>query len=217
MTTTVACVWVKGHVPFTATYVTRLHAMVTRWMDRPFRFVCLTDQPARLPDCIEALTVSPPPGCFAWWTKLQLFNRSLALYGRVLYLDLDTLIVGALGPIVDFEAPFALIPDPGSSFKPRNGLQVIKRYNSSVMTFDAGIAPELFERWTPAVADRLWGDQDWIGQQYLQAAAMPIAWFPRLSELTGPPLPKEARVILAKKPKNVEAAKRYPWFREAWG
>lgn len=214
--TTIACVWVRGHVPFTATYVTRLYAMVSRWMDRPFRFVCLTDRPRVVPDIIEPIEVQPPPGCFAWWTKVQLFNPSLPLTGRVLYLDLDTLVVGALGPIVDYPAPFALVPDAGT-FQTRNGLGLVKRFNSSVMVWNAGEQADLYRKWNVRVADRLHGDQDWIGEQVPDAAKMPLAWFPRLSELSGPPLPTEARVILAKKPKNDVAAKKWPWVRELWG
>ena len=51
--TTVACVFVRGHVPFTAEYVTRLAAMVKRWMDRPYQFVCLTDSPESVTNTVQ--------------------------------------------------------------------------------------------------------------------------------------------------------------------
>ncbi len=211
--TTVACVWVNGHVPFTAEYVVRLQAMVRRWIDRPFRFVCLTDRPELLPG-IETITISLPAGMKGWWAKLHLFSAISALSGRVLYLDLDTLIVGPLEPILDFPAPFALIPDAGH-FAPKHH-QVVKRFNSSVMVWDAGCNQPLFGAWSPAEADRLWGDQDWIGEVMPEAATMPLAWFPRLSELAGPPFGADVKVILAKKPKNHIAAKQLPWFGPLW-
>ncbi len=160
----------------------------------------------------------PPPlfNIKGWWSKIHLFSPVSALAGRVLYLDLDTLVVGPLGPILDFPAPFALIPDAGS-FKPQDGKKVVKRFNSSVMVWDAGCNRALFDAWTPAVAARLWGDQDWIGQQMPDAAKMPLEWFPRLSQVTGPPFAEAAKVILAKKPKNHIAAERLPWFRPLWG
>src|SRR5688500_17668854 len=106
--TTVACVWVDGHVPFTADYVTRLRAMVARWMDRPYEFVCLTDRPYQIPT-VDTIPVPPPILAIkGWWSKIQLFNPAMPFTGRVLYLDLDTLIVGALAPILDFPSPFAL-------------------------------------------------------------------------------------------------------------
>lgn len=210
---TVACVWVRGNVPYTAEYVTNLRAMVRRHLRHPHRFVCFTDQPWLLQDIatIPIASVKPLPG---WWAKLQLFNPERGLTGRVLYLDLDTLIVGALDPIVEFDAPLALVPHAGT-FQGRKGLAVVKRFNSSVMVFDAETTTDLWTTWTPAVAARLWGDQDHIGERRPDAATMPAAWFPRLSEI-GATLPAEAKVILAKKPKPAEAAERWPWVREIW-
>jgi hypothetical protein len=78
------------------------------------------------------------------------------------------------------------------------------------------MAQRVWNTFTPDVPLRLWGDQDHIGEQIPHACAMPASWFPRLSEIGHPPFPKEAKVILAKKPKNIEAAKRWPWFAEAW-
>lgn len=222
MSLTVACVWVRGHVPFTAEYVVRLEAMVRRFIDRDFTFVCLTDKPSMVPDGIQTIRVPSPGELKGWWSKLQLFSPSNGLTGRVLYLDLDTLVVAPLQPIIDYPATFALIPHSGR-FEGTPGRAVVKVFNSSVMVWDAGepatssATTDLFRRWTPDVAKRLHGDQDWIGEQARSyARPMPLAWFPRLSEIQGPPFPDEAKVILAKKPKNLEAAKQWPWFAEAW-
>lgn len=213
--TTVACVFVKGHVPFTAEYVTRLAAMVARWMDRPYRFVCLTDRPRLLPKSIDTIAVPGPGSLLGWWSKLELFNAARGLSGRVLYLDLDTLIVNPLGPILDFAAPFALVPDGAPDWKPKGGHQVVKRFNSSVMVWNAGDQDRLYRDWSPTVAARLHGDQDWIGEQAPDAALMPACWFPRLSEVKDGPA-MAARVVLAKVPKNAEASKRYPWVKAVW-
>ena len=216
MITTVACVFVRGHVTaYTPLYVIRLAAMVRRWMDRPYRFICLTDRPAAIPASLETIRIPSPGTLKGWWSKLELFNPRNALGGRVLYLDLDSLIVGALGPIVDYPAPFALVPHAGT-FNGKDGLRVVKRFNSSVMVWDAGTLAALYLEWSPAVATDLHGDQDWIGEQSPDAALLPAAWFPRLSEIADRGLPIGARVVLAKRPKNAEAARRYPWFRERW-
>ncbi len=213
--TTVVCVWVKGHVPFTPEYVTRLQSMVERWIDRPHRFVCLTDQP-HLVRGVETIRVPTPAPLKGWWSKIELYNPTHGLLGRVLYLDLDTLIVGPLGPILDFPAAFALVPDAGS-FVPHNGRVCVKRFNSSVMVWNAGCNRRLFDEWTPAVAKRLWGDQDFIGEQMPDAETFPAAWCPRLSEVSTPPFAEDVKVILSKVPKNHIAAKTLPWFRPLWG
>lgn len=216
MQLTVACVWVNGHVPFTIDYVTKLRAMVTRHLARPFRFVCLTDRPNKVPEIIDTITIPNPNPLPGWWSKVNLFDDALGLTGRVLYLDLDTLIVGALDAIVDYPAPFALVPHEGR-FEGINGRAVVKRFNSSVMVWDGGTLGRLFADWTPDVTARLHGDQDWIGEQIEKASAMPLWWFPRLSSIgASGKVPPDAKVILAKTPKNTEAAKRWPWFRDVW-
>jgi hypothetical protein len=220
---TVACVWVRGEYPYGAEYVERLHGMCTRHLDRPFTFVCLTDRPELLREPVVAVRVAKLPG-LAPWTKLELFNPARQWPGRVLYLDLDSLVVAGLAPIVDAPAPFALTDDPASAHRPRAidayGRAIVRRFNSSVMAWDGGTQAHLYERFTPAVADRLSGDQDWIGERAPSAHALPRWWFPRLSELLRQPGPPpqfgRARVVLAKQPKNAVAAATWPWFREAW-
>ncbi len=212
--TTVACVWVQGHVPYSVDYVARLAGMVQRWMDRPYRFCCLTDRPRKVPKGVEAIEVPSPQPLFGWWSKVRLFDaRHFA--GRVLYLDLDTLIVNALAPVLDFPAPFALVPHAGD-FNGRNGLSVVKRFNSSVMVWDSGVTARLYDAWTPSVARRLHGDQDWAGEQMPNAATMPLEWVPRISALRNDGPSCDAKVVLAKSPKNHIAAKRWPWVKDIW-
>lgn len=215
MDLTIACVWVNGNVAYPLDYVTRLESMARRVVGAGFRFVCLTDRPWLLPAHIESIPIARPVRLAGWWKKIELFNPAYAFVGRVLYLDLDTLIVNSLEDIITFPAPFALAPHAGA-FEGRHGKTVVKRFNSSVMVWDAGTCDALFEDWRRDVADRLWGDQDWIGERRPDAAAMPATWFPRLSSISALPYPAGARVVLCKKPKNVEAAARWPWFREAW-
>jgi len=234
--TTVVCVLVRGHVKaFRPEYVIKLANMVKPWMDRPYRFVCLTDYPKMAVRSMDLIQI-PSPGkvsrhfhwnypagdkVFAWWSKLELFNPKHGFTGRMLYLDLDTLVVGSLAPILDYPADFALIPDEGL-FRGKFGLRVVKRLNSSVMVWDAGCdkATRVWQKYdpgkTPAV---LWGDQDHIGEQIPDAATMPREWFPRISALTElrhePPKPP-VKVVLSKWPKNAIAAEWYPWVQRLW-
>ena len=216
---TVTCVWVQGEYPYTAEYVTRLYAMVTRWIDRPFRFVCLTDQPWLLHDPIETVPVQKLAG-FAPWTKLELFNPMRGWTGRMLYLDLDSLVVASLAPIIDVPETFAITADPsqqGQRTKDAFNRQIVRRFNSSVMVWDGSTHTDFYTKWTPSVAARLSGDQDWVGELNPAAATMPREWFPRISEVVRPPWPSTAKVILCKVPKNAILAKEQPWFAPLWG
>lgn len=211
---TVASVWVRGQVPYGLEYVTRLRNMVDRHLTRAHAFVCLTDRPWLLPADIRGIPIATP-ALKGWWGKVELFNRRHGFAGRMLYLDLDSLIVDSLESIVKFPAPFALVPDAGS-FQGKDCLTVVKRFNSSVMVWDAGVNSRLYDDWTPAVGKRLHGDQDWIGEQMPEADMMPLDWFPRMSQLSGRPPVAPARVVLVKKPKNHEASDQFPWFSAMW-
>lgn len=224
---TVACVYVKGEYPYTPEYVTRLYGMVTRWIDRPFRFVILTDQPWLFQPPVETIPIVKLRG-FAPWTKLELFNPARDWTGRVLYLDLDVLLVAPLAPLLDTPpsfrddrpAPFVITADPPTRANPRTqdsfGRTIIRRFNSSVMAWDSHAADELYTEWAPSIVQRLSGDQDWIGQQLPGAVTWPREWFPRISEC-GDQIPTSAKIVLVKVPKNHVAAAQWPWFDRLWG
>lgn len=213
---TVACVWVRANVWYPAVYVSKLEQMVKRHLTIPHEFVCLTDRPHLLKK-INAIGIPSPKPYPGWWSKLRLFDARIQdMADRVLYLDLDTLVVDSLDPIAKFPAPFAAIPHVGK-FEGLHGRAVVKRYNSSVMSFDRDAMADVWRAWSPPVARRLWGDQDFLGEQRPNGAMMPLEWFPRLSDIgESGKIPKGARVILSKKPKNLEAAGLWPWFAERW-
>ena len=63
------------------------------------RFVCLTDTPAPLERAgIETLSLQL--GLPGWWSKIELFRLGL-FGGPVLYMDLDTLVLGRIDELVD--------------------------------------------------------------------------------------------------------------------
>lgn len=213
---TVACVWVEANVAYGLEYVDKLRSMVRRRMPYQHRFVCLTDRPRHaLSAGAEPIRINHPKGRHGWWAKLELFNPAHGLSGECLYLDLDVLLVADITPILTFEHQgLALIPHAGD-FEGRNGLKVVKRYNSSVMRFvPSRKTAILWEAWTPGVARRLWGDQDWIGECLPDQPMMPLEWFPRISEIRKPV--QNAKIVLMKRPKNHVAAEQLAWVREMW-
>ena len=222
--TSVCCLFVRGEYPYTPEYVWRLFRGVGRWLaGQAWRFVVLTDQPkAEDFHNYDVVEVRRLPG-FAFWTKLELFNPARQWRGRVVYFDLDTLIVGCPSPIINAPADFAITADPERRTVPKvrdaHGRRIVRRFNSSVMAWDGGTHTELYTDWTPAVAERLSGDQDWIAERLPEAHAMPRSWFPRLSESVGDErlnIGPEAKVVLCKVPKNHIAADQWPWFADLW-
>ncbi len=233
--TTVVCVWVQGPVPYTADYVGRLERMARRYLARPFRFVCLTDRPAAfaLDPRIETIRIAAPQvpeNGRGFWAKVECFNPAHGFTGRMLFLDLDVLVVRDLTDIVNFPSDFALttdafVVDRADQVRDRYDRRIVRKFNSSVMVWDAGTQDVVYTDWTRAVADGYSTDQDWIAVRCPKAVGMPLMWFPRLSQMvanpmfaaTGTPLPADARVVLVKKPKNLDAIQRWPWLNLAWG
>jgi hypothetical protein len=220
--TTVACLWVRGHLHYyTAEYVLKLQAMVARHMDRPYRFVCLTDYPKKqIPRGLDTIRVPPLPAkVMAWWWKLRVFDPAIGLSGRVLYIDLDSLVVGSLAPMLDLPTSLALCPDE-ATFKPKNDLKIVKRFNGSVMVFDAGVHEDLWTRYDPVLTTEYWSDQDMIGLWKPDAATFPPAWVPRLSVIRDvrPDKAGPAIIVLAKKPKPhlAVANDEFAWVRKVW-
>lgn len=79
-------------------------------------FVCLTDmRPERT---IFAQMRHGWPG---WWSKLELFRPGL-FAGRILYLDLDTVITGDLSEIAAYVGPFAMLSDFLRPERPASGV-----------------------------------------------------------------------------------------------
>ncbi|MBQ3748094.1 MAG: hypothetical protein II863_11885 [Kiritimatiellae bacterium] len=132
-------------------YVNRLYAGVRRNLKRPFRFVCVTDNPAGLRHEVEAVPFPDDPGVIGrpWpniFVKLCLFKNGFAdLYGPTLFLDVDVCITGSLDKFFDYrpgdfciihnwverrKSLFRAIPDIG---------------NSSCFRFDAGASGAVYE------------------------------------------------------------------------
>ncbi len=79
-----------------------------------------------------------PPG---WWAKLSLFDPETFEAGDlVLYLDLDTLVVGDLTDLVSYDGDFAMLSD---FYRPSLG-------QSGVMLFRAGSEPvtRIWDAWS---------------------------------------------------------------------
>lgn len=88
---TYACVLRSGGI-YTPEWVRKLSAQVAAHATRPHRFVCLSDVPV---PCERIELTGNLPG---WYSKLELFRPGL-FDGPVIYLDLDTLVVGDLAPL----------------------------------------------------------------------------------------------------------------------
>lgn len=132
---TVACVNQGNYLGMGQRYVDTLRAMVARNLRQPFEFVCIEEA----------------HGLSGWWTKVALFEPG-RFKGRVLYTDLDSVIVGGLDELADTKGIVDLA-DWGWT---------THTLCSCVMVWDAGEHTEIFERFSADVPRKFRGDQDWI-------------------------------------------------------
>jgi hypothetical protein len=155
----VACVEVGDYLGRGKDYVRRLRSMVSRHLSAPHKFVVITDNHAR------HAPMPPRDGDFltldlfgfkhlqGWWAKLAMFAPGYFPQGaRVLYLDLDTVIVGSIDRLAEVKGILHLA-DWGWQ---KND------FGSGVMAWDTGEHAEIWERFTPDVPQRFRGDQDWM-------------------------------------------------------
>lgn len=119
-------------------YVNKLYSMVSRNITLAFRFVCLTENSQNIRSEVEVLPLpefEEPPWEYAKycqaWRKLALFKSGMAgLQGKVLFLDLDVVIMGNIDGFFSFSNKLAII---------ENWYQPGKLVGqASVICFDAG-------------------------------------------------------------------------------
>lgn len=110
-----------------------LRETVTKHIDRPFRFYCLTNDMNANISAEKIKLLHNWPG---WWSKVELFRPDLP-YGRTLYLDLDVVVVDSLQPILDTTGNLVMFPSPysGNSKVTKDGKRNYK-YHAGIMLFD---------------------------------------------------------------------------------
>lgn len=136
--TVVSMKWGKK---YGADYVNRLYNMVERNTTLPFKFVCYTDNSEGLLPQIQARPLPEmdlPEGPERGWRKLSLFKKDIDLSGRVLFLDLDTVIVANIDDYFTIDGEFILIKHWHPSKKQGIG-------ETGVYRFEVGAHADLYD------------------------------------------------------------------------
>jgi len=149
---------------YSAEYVNRIYRGVVRHLHRPFRFVCVTDDPAGLSEGIDAVAFPERPEWLhfnaryhGWpniYVKLLLFEKGFAgLEGPTLFLDIDQIITGDLDVFFDYRPGEFCIIHNWVAFRKRLLRKVPFCGNSSCFRFDAGDASDYIFRKFKGEAD----------------------------------------------------------------
>lgn len=149
----VACVQWGNYEGRGAEYVAKLFGMVARHLPAglEWRGVCLTNDTGTVPDGIWAKM--SPLHVEGWWNKIALFRDNAFPDGdRVLYFDLDTVILGSLADVACYSGKFAALSNIWG-----DGLA------SGVMAWEAGQMDHIWGLWERAGRPEApQGDQQWI-------------------------------------------------------
>ncbi len=213
---TVVCV--KWGTKYGAEYVNKLYRGVTRHLSIPHTFVCYTDDRTGLDGNIVVRELMDTQWS-GWWNKAFLFADSVStgLKGsRVLYIDLDTIIVGDITPLASFSGDFIIWGTAGLANEDRED-----GYNSSIMCWREGFGRVIYTGLClleQEVKQNIHRFDHWLEMIIPNAPCLQQV-FPDLCieyiASAQSELPKNAKIVsfpLDPKPHNASA----PWIKEAW-
>jgi hypothetical protein len=203
MTPIVVCI--KVGTKYGPEYVNRLASMVETHLTRPHEFVCLTDEPSGV-NCPTAPVGTDLPG---WWAKLVLFKPHPSLAGRrIIFLDLDTVIVGNMDFVLDYDGPLAILRD----FYRPNG------YGSAILSISPLGNPGVWEQFEKGMMRQYHGDQDWIqacmrGDLWQDLSPGKIVSY-KVHCQEG--VPSEASIVCFHGEPRPHQVSHLPWMQEHW-
>ena len=209
-------------------YLNRLYGMVARHTTGPFRFFCLTDDPAGIRPEVTCLPL-PDLGCElprntkGIWGKSRLWRPDIGIEGPVLFMDLDLVVTGPLDGFFDQGSPDDVI----LARNPNTPLE--KLGQTSIFRFPVGkLAPlrEMFLADPQGIADTYRFEQRFVTRNAPGGVSFwPKGWvrhfrmhcvrtFP-MKYLAPPRLPPDTRVVIFPGPLNPPDAIAGRWREDA--
>jgi hypothetical protein len=142
----------KWGTAYPAFFVNRLYAGVKKHLRRPFRFICVTENPAGLHPEVETMPFNQPKGMpdrlrMGFWTKLAVTADDFGDYrGPTLFLDIDQVITGPLDNFFDYKPGRNCIIHNWLSWHKTIFRAVPNIGNSSVFRFVAGNSQYIYDK-----------------------------------------------------------------------
>ena len=223
---TVVCV--KWGTLYGAEYVNKLSRSCRRHLGKGGvkSFVCFTEDGSGLDGDIEVRPLPSKNDAWkGWWYKAHVFSDAARLTGRILYLDLDTVIVGDMSSLRSYTGPFATLSTEG--FDAEEGY--VDGYNTSAMLWEAGPSSDagralrvLHDSLRSEVFQCLMRWDHWV-EMLVPGAHTLQACFPGVfvdyrnhCREQGAPPKGSAVVCFPRTPKPHEVAAEVEWVGEHW-
>lgn len=200
--TTVVCL--KVGTKYSAEYVNRLKNQVAKNTTVPYKFLCITDDSSGVnADCIAPITDLP-----GWWAKLSLFSqRAYGIQDKILYIDLDTIVVGNLDEMLEYQSHFCILRD----------FVYPNTYGSGVFILKPGFVPHVWARFRPEFIPSLRrGDQEWILRQCPELPTWPEKWCVSYKLHAKTSVPPEAKLVCFHGPPKPSEVPAGSWLDNYW-
>lgn len=147
-------------------YVNRLYAGIKRNTTLSFTLHCFTDNSEGINPEIQ--THKLQHYLTGWWHKLFFFSNEMPIKGRIVYMDLDTLITGNIDEILSYDEGFVVLRDFYTGIWPTikgndnvgSGLMSFNTYNHAHIWRDF-----IIDSSSISLKFEKQGDQAWIQQR----------------------------------------------------
>jgi hypothetical protein len=199
-------------------YVERLYKMVKRHLSEPFEFHCFTEDATGISN--PAIQIHPliDTDFKGAWHQATIFKPDIGIKGKILYLDLDIVIVDSID---------ALIEQPGD-FVINKDWNLAGVYNGSAFMFEAGALPDAWatlQDIKDVVKDTELGAQRFITDFFRNKASFwPEGWIVSYKKHAVGGYPEGAKIVVFHgDPKPDKAMWGWgnvppePWIIEHWG
>ena len=222
-------------------YVNKLYNMVSKNLNKDFRFICFTEDGKGVQNNIEICPLPPikmpknKPE--RGWRKLSILQKDLnGLNGTCLFLDLDIVIVDTIDPLFEMSGDFFIAFD---RLKKNSSIG-----NSSVFRFEAGEHHDIYENFSnesSKILSIFRNEQAYLSKMIVKKGIFqywPESWCPSfyfncvpnfaLNYVLSQKIPEGAKIILFHGlPEPTEAAegksgkwyryiKKSPWINDHW-
>jgi len=104
----------KWGTAYGAHYVNKLYSMVEKNLTLPYNFICITDDPEGIRPEVKTYPIPeikiPQKNDVSPWRKLLMFSKKIGdIKGKVLFLDLDIVIIDNIDCFFEYSNDFCII------------------------------------------------------------------------------------------------------------